>query len=81
MPESVHPRGVYREPFSLNGCVVFHAYRCDGAMIAMAMIHPDCSADLIETGLVQGLDENCPVHDAIAHRGICPADRSRLRVV
>ncbi len=76
-----HARGVFRQPYSLNGLIVFHVYRCDGELMEVASVHPDWNPDLRGVELEASLDRRCPVHDQGAHRVICASIRDRLRLL
>lgn len=79
---SPHPRGVFRELASLAGEITFRVYRCDGALMEVARIHPDWNPDQMELELNQSLDATCPPGDPARHRLTCPAIRaSRLHVL
>lgn len=84
-PEShapaAHPRGVFREPFSMNGTIVFNVYRCDGELMEMAFVHPEWNPDTREQELVGSLDMHCPIDDPGRHRVICRGSHRALRVV
>lgn len=77
-----HPRGVFRELTTLAGEITFRVYRCDGALMEEARIHPEWNPDHVELELVQSLDAICPLDNPVAHRLTCPSARaSRLRVL